>query len=174
MAIAAMAIKSELQPFKLRYVPSARPTRWTDGPILPTAAKASIGYPLNTSSNPTNDKTCQPNINSPHISLVEYLMDLWKASTSEKVQAVCDMSTIAFYYLLHVGEYTDHRRKDRRQTKQFWACDITFYNCQHTIIPNTAPLAQLYTATKAAMRITNQKNGTRGSIISHNISLTKA
>jgi hypothetical protein len=42
------------------------------------------------------------------VSLVEYLMDLRKASTSEKVKAVCDMSTIAFYYLLRVGEYTGH------------------------------------------------------------------
>jgi hypothetical protein len=39
-------IESKLQPFKLRYVPSARPTRWMDGPILPTAVKASIGSPL--------------------------------------------------------------------------------------------------------------------------------
>jgi hypothetical protein len=108
------------------------------------------------------------------VSLVEYLMDLWKASTSKKVKAVCNMSTIAFYYLLRVSKYTGHRCKDQRRTKQFQACDITFYNCNHTIIQNTAPLAQLYMATKAAMRITNQKNGTRGSIISHNISLTKA
>jgi integrase len=54
------------------------------------------------------------------------------------------------------------------------ACDITFYDHTHTIIPNTAPLATLYTAKKAAMRITNQKNGTRGSIVSHDVSLTKA
>jgi hypothetical protein len=84
------------------------------------------------------------------------------------------MSTIAFYYLLRVGEYTGHCKKDHRPTKQFRACDITFYDKNHTIIPNTAPLAMLYTAAKAAMRITNQKNGTRSSIISHDVSLTKA
>jgi integrase len=108
------------------------------------------------------------------VSLVEHLQDLRKTSSSEKVITVCDMSTIAFYYLLRVGEYTGHRKKDRRRTKQFRACDITFYDRTHTIIPNTAPLTTLYTATKAAMHITNQKNGTRGSIISHDISLTKA
>jgi hypothetical protein len=84
------------------------------------------------------------------------------------------MSTIAFYYLLRVGEYTGHRKKDRRRTKQFRACDITFYDHQHNIIPNTAGLTTLYTARKAAMRITNQKNGARGSIISHDTSNTKA
>jgi hypothetical protein len=72
------------------------------------------------------------------------------------------------------SENTPDTEKDRRRTKQFRACDITFYDKNHTIIPNTAPLATLYTAAKAAMRITNQKNGTRGSIISHDISLTKA
>jgi hypothetical protein len=84
------------------------------------------------------------------------------------------MCTIAFYYLLRVGEYTGHRRNDQRRTKQFRACDITFYDHNHTIIPNSASLDKLYTATKAAMRITNQKNGTRGSIISHDTSNTVA
>jgi hypothetical protein len=84
------------------------------------------------------------------------------------------MSTIAFYYLLRVGEYTGHRKKDRRRTKQFRVCDITFYDRSHNIIPNTASLDVLYTARKAAMRITNQKNGSRGSIISHDTSGTKA
>jgi hypothetical protein len=109
------------------------------------------------------------------VSLVKHLQDLCKVSSLEKVKTVFDMSTIAFYYLLRVGEYTGHCKKDWRHTKQFQACDITFYDhSSHTIIPNTAPLATLYTAAKAAMRITNQKNGTRGSIISHDISLTKA
>jgi hypothetical protein len=54
--------------------------------------------------------------------------------------------TIAFYYLLRVREYTGHCKLDR---------------CR-------------YTAAKAAMHITNQKNGTRGSIISHDTSNTKA
>jgi hypothetical protein len=108
------------------------------------------------------------------VSLIEYLVELGKHSPSEKVAAICDMCTIAFYYLLRVGEYTGHRQLDRRRTKQFRACDITFYDSSHTIIPNTAPLDKLYTAAKAAMRITNQKNGTRGSIISHDTSHTKA
>jgi hypothetical protein len=108
------------------------------------------------------------------VSLVEYLTDLGTDSSSPKVQAICDMSTIAFYYLLRVGEYTAHRRKDRRRTQQFRACDVTFYDTHHRIIPNTAPLDTLYTAAKAAMKITNQKNGTRGTIISNDASGTKA
>jgi hypothetical protein len=45
---------------------------------------------------------------------------------------------------------------------------------RHHIISNTASLTTLYTAKKAAMRITNQKNGTQGSLISHGTSGTKA
>jgi hypothetical protein len=108
------------------------------------------------------------------VSLVEYLVKFGTQSSSTKVTAICDMCTVAFYYLLRVGEYTGHGRNDRRRTKQFRACDITFYDQNHTIIPNTAPLDTLYTAAKAAMRITNQKNGTRGSIISHDTSNTLA
>jgi hypothetical protein len=90
------------------------------------------------------------------------------------MQACCDMSTIVFYFLLRVGEYTGHRKKENRRTKQFRACDITFFDEHDNIIPNDAPLHILYSATTAVMRITNQKNGTRGSRISHTTSGTPA
>jgi hypothetical protein len=41
--IVATDLESGLQPFRSRYVPSERPSRWTEGPTLPTAAKANIG-----------------------------------------------------------------------------------------------------------------------------------
>jgi hypothetical protein len=85
------------------------------------------------------------------VSLVKYLQDLCKTSSLEKVKTVCDMSTIAFYYLLQGGKYTGHCKKDCQCTKQFRACNIMFYDCSHTIIPNTEPLATLYTTAKAAM-----------------------
>jgi hypothetical protein len=108
------------------------------------------------------------------VSLINHLHELGTTSKSDKVQAICDMSAIAFYFLLRVGEYTSHRKKDRRRTKQFRACDIIFYDSQQCIIPNTSPLPMLYNTTWAVMRITNQKNGTRGSRISHDTSNTKA
>jgi hypothetical protein len=88
-----------------------------------------------------------------------HLVEVGCCSKSEKLQASCDMSTIAFYFLLRIGEYT----------KQFRACDIIFYDSQDNIIPNTARIQVLHTATTAIMRITNQKNGTRGSRISHHL-----
>jgi hypothetical protein len=61
--IAATELASELQPFKSRYVPSARPSRWTEGPTLPTAVKAGIGSLSNDSLRPTDDRTLPPNTN---------------------------------------------------------------------------------------------------------------
>ena len=63
-AITATALESELAPFRSRYVPSARRSRWTDSQTLPTAAKASTGSNLNASLKPTDAKTLQPNTNS--------------------------------------------------------------------------------------------------------------
>jgi hypothetical protein len=61
---------------------------------------------------------------------------------SDKTQACCDLSTIAFYFLLRVGEYTGHGKKDKRRTKQFRACDITFFDAhdnQHHPQHRTSP-----------------------------------
>lgn len=108
------------------------------------------------------------------VAVVNHLVELSTKSTSDKLKASCDMATIAFYYLLRVGEYTGHGKKEQRCTKQFRACDIIFYDSTDTIIPNSSPLLTLYSATTAVMRITNQKNGTRGSRISHTPSGTPA
>jgi hypothetical protein len=65
MATTAAAIASELAPFRSRYVPLARPSKWTDAPTLPTEAKANIGYQLNDKLKATDDKTPPPNTSSP-------------------------------------------------------------------------------------------------------------
>jgi hypothetical protein len=92
------------------------------------------------------------------VSVVKHLVEVGMHATSEKTQACCDMSTIAFYFLLRVSKYTGHGKKaNRRTSKQFRACDITFFDARDNIIPNTAPLHILYTATTAVMRITNKK-----------------
>jgi hypothetical protein len=64
-ATTAMELASELLPYKLRYVPSARASRWTDGPILPTVARANIGYKSNDKSKGTDDRTPPHNTSSP-------------------------------------------------------------------------------------------------------------
>lgn len=101
------------------------------------------------------------------VSVVNHLIDAAACSKSPKKQAEADMCLIAFYYLLRVGEYTGHRKSELRRTKQFRACDVTFWDKTHTIIPNTAPLKRLYQAESATLKIDNQKNGVRGATVNH-------
>ena len=87
--------------------------------------------------------------------------------------ATADLITIAFYYLLRVGEYTHPRRTKRgtqwirtTRTKQFTVSDIGFFK-DGNILPRSSPLAILLTADSATMKITNQKNGRMGQTIHH-------
>ena len=86
---------------------------------------------------------------------------------SPKHKAVGDLTCIAFYYLLRVGEYTYANPKARKRTKQFRVCDITFWGEDNSPLQLTAPLSTLYLAKSATMRLTNQKNGVQGAIIHH-------
>ena len=85
------------------------------------------------------------------------------SSKDAKTRAVGDLCCIAFYYLLRVGEYT--YEKQRKRTQRFRIKDITFRRADHSIIPNTAPLHDLWQAKFATLRISNQKNGLRGQCI---------
>ena len=84
---------------------------------------------------------------------------------------VTDLSTIAFYYLLRVGEYTRPRyvRRGKRwiratRTIQFQLKDIGFFK-NGKILSRESPLIALYTADGATMKITNQKNGRMGQVV---------
>jgi hypothetical protein len=62
-ATTAKELESGLLPYRSRYVPSERLSRWTDGPTLPTDARASIGCNSNAKLKDTDDKTLPPNTN---------------------------------------------------------------------------------------------------------------
>ncbi len=96
---------------------------------------------------------------------------LAKGSTP-KQQAAGDLTLIAFYYLLRVGEYTLTNPKQKRRTKQFRVCDVTFWK-DGTILPSTSPRQVLLTADSATLTITNQKNGTKGQVIHHGCTATQ-
>jgi hypothetical protein len=84
-----------------------------------------------------------------------------------KQQAIGDLVCIAFYFLLRVGEYSHTPPKNRTRTQRFRIKDIVFRRADQSIIPNSAPLVELLTATHATLCISNQKNGTRGQCIHH-------
>jgi hypothetical protein len=58
-------------------------------------------------------------------------------SGSVQNQAIGDLSLIAFYYLLCIGEYTvkcqrDHTKQAKKQTVQFKLEDVTFFKTDKT------------------------------------------
>ncbi len=92
-------------------------------------------------------------------------------SGSIQLQAVGDLSLIAFYYLLHIGEYTVKRQHDRskcatKQTVQFKLEDVTFFKTDKNgilwCLPRNAPHSLIMTAESATLKLANQKNSWKG------------
>ncbi len=82
-------------------------------------------------------------------------------------QAVADLTTIAFYYLLRVKEYTVKQNKNKtKRTVQFKMEDITFFRKDKLgrimCLARTAPLADILTADGATLKLDDQKNGHKG------------
>ena len=82
-------------------------------------------------------------------------------------QAVGDLTLIAFYYLLQIGEYTiKSKRNNTKQTVQFKLEDVTFYKKttwgQLRCLPKNAPYQLVLSADSATLKLDNQKNGWKG------------
>ncbi len=97
-------------------------------------------------------------------------MDYGKTGSTQ-FQAVGNLSLIAFYYLLCIGEYTVKRQRDRakrakKQTVQFKVEDVMFFKTdKHGILrclPHNAPFSLIVTAKSATLKLDNQKNGWKG------------
>jgi len=86
-------------------------------------------------------------------------------SNNRRVKAIGELTLIAFYFLLRVGEYTYHGKGIRR-TQQFRLCDLKFFTKGHQIQPGQLPtLAGIIDL--VSMTIDNQKNGHQGQTLSH-------
>ena len=102
----------------------------------------------------------------------ELLLEMgYGKSGSIQLQAVGDLSLIAFYYLLRIGEYTVKRQRDRskratKQTFQFKLEDVTFFKTDNKgilrCLPRNAPHSIIMTAESATLKLDNQKNGWKG------------
>ena len=86
------------------------------------------------------------------------------SAATEKEKTVGDFALIQFFYLLRVGEYTKKKRKGSTRTIQFRRSDMAFKK-GNSIISRDASDAELMEATGATLRLSNQKNGMRGSLI---------
>jgi len=81
--------------------------------------------------------------------------------------AIGDLTMIAFYYLLRIGEYTTKgARNNSKQTEEFKLGDITFFSKdthgQLHCLPRDAPVDLILAAEGATMKLDNQKNGWKG------------
>lgn len=99
------------------------------------------------------------------VEVVEHLQRQAAATGHGTVSSsIADLATIAFFFLLRVGEYTMPAANRRTRTIQFRVRDVTFYK-NNLVVPNTAPLHALLSADGVSLCISNQKNGTRGETI---------
>jgi hypothetical protein len=112
-----------------------------------------------------DDPKSSPQLAVP-VSITEHLLDHHRSAPHYCPQrhAIADLTNIAFYYLLRVGEYTKPRTT-RTNTIPIRVGDITFRRANGTLIPNTSSLRVLQTATEATIRMPNQKNGVKGQCI---------
>jgi hypothetical protein len=81
-----------------------------------------------------------------------------------KAQAVGDLALIAFYYLLHIGEYTvKGKQNEPKQTVQFKLEHVSFFKNNKwgnlVCLPKNAPYSLITTADSATLKLDNQKNG---------------
>ena len=82
-------------------------------------------------------------------------------------RTIGDLSLIAFYYLLRVGEYTvKYARNNSKQTVQFRMRDITFFKKDHhgrlRQLSRRASDTDIASADSATLKLENQKNGWKG------------
>ena len=98
----------------------------------------------------------------------EFLVKLGLAEETRKLdRAVGDLTLIAFYYLLRIGEYTTKgSRNNSKQTEEFKMGDIMFFakdaNGNLQCLPRDAPDDLICNAEGATMKLDNQKNGWKG------------
>jgi hypothetical protein len=100
--------------------------------------------------------------------VVEFLVQLGLSPEARELNcAIGDLTMIAFYYLLRIGEYTTKgTRNNSKQTEEFKMGDITFFakDKQGNLccLPQDATADLIAAADGATMKLDNQKNGWKG------------
>jgi len=96
----------------------------------------------------------------------------YQGSGTARDKASADLTMIAFYYLLRVGEYTiKGSRNSTKQTVQFKYEDVTFFRKNASghlrCLPRNAPDHLIASADGATLKLDNQKNGWKGVCVYH-------
>ena len=98
----------------------------------------------------------------------KYLVKLGQDPEARELDlAIGDLTMIAFYYLLRIGEYTTKgSRNNSKQTQEFKLGDITFFKKDKQgilrCLPRDAASDLIEMADGATMKLDNQKNGWKG------------
>jgi hypothetical protein len=109
----------------------------------------------------------------------EFLVKLGLASEARELdRAVRDLTLIAFYYLLCIGEYTTKgARNNSKQTEEFKMGDIMFFakdtNGNLCCLPRDAPDNLIANAEGATMKLDNQKMDGREYVCTRKPMVTK-
>jgi hypothetical protein len=85
---------------------------------------------------------------------------------TSKQQAVADLITVAFFFLLQVGEYTMPTGNRGTRRVQFRCQDICLWRFGQ-LLDHTAPVEHLLQADGVTLHIDNKKNGQRGQTVHH-------
>ena len=107
------------------------------------------------------------------VDVPEFLAELGrKEEADEMTKAVGDLSLMAFYFLLRVGEYTvKSTRNEGKQTVQFRMQDVTFFKRDKrgilSQLPRNAKDEDILAADAVTLKLDNQKNGWKGVCVSH-------
>jgi hypothetical protein len=96
----------------------------------------------------------------------------YKLGSSERDKSTANLTMIAFYYLLRIGEYTvKGTRNNSKQMVQFKYKDVTFFRKnnlgQLQCLPRNAPNKLIATVDGATLKLDNQKNGWKGVCVYH-------
>ena len=114
------------------------------------------------------------------VDVPEFLVECAEdADATPLEKRVADLTLVAFYYLLRVGEYTSRyrnskekpskgkgrarKKKRKKKTVNFRVADVTFFkkNSEGNLrqLPHDASPTEIMSADGATLRLTNQKNG---------------
>ena len=102
------------------------------------------------------------------VDIPEYLVERAMEDDAGKGRkAIANLTLIAFYFLLRVGEYTcRHKRNNEKQTMQFRTKDVTFFKGvkqgQLWQLNRDATSDKIMEADSCTLKLLNQKNGWRG------------
>jgi len=99
------------------------------------------------------------------VQVPNHIFRFTRTTSDRRLKAIGELTLIAFYFLLRVGEYT-HHGKGVRRTQQFRLCDMKFFINERRIMPDQ--LAQHFQQINlVCLTMDNQKNGNRGQSLSH-------